>query len=300
MNGRYKFCIWLLDRLSRGRMTFNEIVSEWERASVNDDTLILSKRTFLRYRNLAEELFNVSIECHKPTNEYWVDMNPMEYTDRWTLSAVRLQNLNSIAELRRYIMLEPPPAGTELVKPLAEACRERRQVSMDYKSPYTPKRRYSLVPCFLRLFKQRWYVTGKQEGKDYLTTLALERMSDISIGETPDTAMEEMTPETYYKDSFGVIVQGEPERIVVRAFKPQDTYLKEVPIHESQQIVDETEDWTDFSLYLRAGYDFKQELLWQRDKLTVISPEWLRKDMADILRRMLKSYETGLSFYKDE
>ncbi len=50
----------------------------------------------------------------------------------------------------------------------------------------------------------------------------------------------------------------------------------------------------------RVVDDFKQELLWYRDKLAVFSPQWLRDDISDILRRMLHSYQTGLPDCKDE
>lgn len=300
MTGRFKFCLWLLEKLMQRRMTFNEIAREWSQASANENASTLTPRSFLRYRNIAEELFNVNIECYKPTNEYWIDPSSIEEVDRWTLSALRLQNLTSIADLHKVIMLEPPPAGSEYVKQIAEACNDRRKLHLTYKSPYQPERTFILIPYFLRLFKQRWYLTGRQPDKDYTTTVALERIKDFKI---LDDVLEEsavITPEQYYEGCYGIIRQGETEKIVIRAFNPQDSYLKEVPIHPSQKVVDETDDWTDFSLYVRPTYDFKQELLSQRDKLTVIAPQWLREDMIDILERMIRSYKSGLPNYKDE
>lgn len=71
-------------------------------------------------------------------------------------------------------------------------------------------------------------------------------------------------------------------------------------MHHSQRAVAENDGWTDYELYLRPTYDFKQELLWHRDKLAVISPAWLRDDMLDILRRMAESYKSGEPHCKDE
>ncbi len=281
-------------------MTFRQLAEEWKHASANDNATQLTPRSFQRYRNMAEELFNVNIDCYKPTNEYWIDTTSMEEIDQWTLSALRLHNLSSISELRKVIMLEQPPAGSELVRLLAEACNERREVTVIYKSPYQPERSFTLIPYFLRLFKQRWYLTGRQLNKDYTTTLALERIKDVILGERTSQSSTVVTPEEHYDGCFGIIVQGKPEKIIIRAFSPQDTYLKEVPLHSSQKIVDETDAWTDFSLFVRPTYDFKQELLWHRDKLTVISPQWLRDDMIDILGRMIHSYRTGLPDFKDE
>lgn len=297
---RFRFCLWLLDKLSCRPMTFREISREWSRASANDRGSKLTTRSFLRYRNMAEELFNVNIECYKPTNEYRIDTSAMEDVGRWTLSALRLQNVASISELRNVLMLEPAPGGAELVKQLAEACQQRRELTLRYKSPYQDERTFTLIPHFLRLFKQRWYLIGRQPGKEYTTTLSLERIKEVILGEVSSELIPSVSPEEYYDDCYGIIRQGEPERIVIRAFSPQNTYLREVPIHHSQKVIEETDRWTDFSLYVRPTYDFKQELLWQRDKLMVVSPKWLRDDMIDILGRMIRSYETGLPDYKDE
>lgn len=299
MTTRHRFCTWLVGRLMNRRMTFAEISAEWDSASANIDGTKLSLRTFQRYRTAAEELLNVNIDCHKPTNEYYVDTSPMEEADRWTMSALRLGSLLSMVDMRDVVMVEDPPAGSHLVQSLAEACKERRLISFNYKSPYKHARRYDLTAYSLRLFKQRWYIIGRQPGKEYLTTLALERISDLKVGElSGDKTI--FSAKDYFADCYGIIRQLEPERVVVRAFWPQNAYLKEVPLHQSQEIVEETENWTDFSLYVRPTYDFKQELLWQRDKLTVLSPEWLRDDMMDILQRMLSSYATGLPNCKDE
>lgn len=300
MTDRFKFCLWLLDRLSRERMTLQQITEEWQHASANNKEIRLTPRTFLRYRNLAEEIFNVNIECYKPTNQYWIDTSTMDDISRWTMSALRLHNLSSISDLHQVIMLENPPAGSEVVKELAEACKERREVNITYKSPYQPEREFTLLPYFLRLFKQRWYLVGRQHGKDYTTSLAIERIKAFKIGDILQNSSPLPTPEEYYENSYGIIVQGKPERIIIRAFSPQDAYLKEVPLHSSQEIVDETDEWTDFSLYVRPTYDFKQELLWHRDKLAVIYPAWLCEDMIDILSRMMHSYQTGLPNFKDE
>lgn len=299
MIARYKFCLWLVGKLMVRNMTLAEISDEWRRSCANIKHTELTPRSFLRYKAAAEEIFNVNIDCIKATNEYHLDTAAMDESDRWTMSALRVQNLSSMSSERRHIMLENPPAGHEWLETVVEACRDSRALTFDYKSPYKPAERYEVIPLFVRLFRQRWYLTVQPISCDYLITLALERISNLQMGESAVRSVE-IAPDDYFNDCYGIIHQLKPERIVVRAFWPQNTYLKEVPIHHSQHIVEENENWTDFSLYLRPTYDFKQELLWQRDKLAVISPDWLRDDILDILARMTESYRTGLPRCKDE
>lgn len=281
------------------RLTLAEINELWLGSRDNANGLTVPPRTFLRYKALAEEIFNVNIECDKSHNAYWIDPSSLDESDRWAMSALSVHNLASMADLRRYIILEDAPAGQRLLEQVANACRDSRRLEFDYKSPYNPSKTYEAIPLFVKLFKQRWYLTCQPIGKDYLTTLALDRISNLKVGEKdrPSTAVD---ADEYFRDCYGIIHQLEPEFIVVRAFWPQNAYLKEVPMHHSQEVVAETADWTDFSLYVRPTYDFKQDLLWHRDKLAVLSPRWLRDDMVDILSRMKESYITGLPNCKDE
>ncbi len=299
MIARYKFCLWLVNILSTRRLTLSQLSAAWIMAEANIENTVLSPRTFLRHKALAEEIFNVNIECDKTTNEYWVDLDSLDTADRWTMSALRVQNLMSMTDARQHIILENPPAGQDVLETVANACRDSRSLSFKYKSPYNPAKDYEVIPLFVKLFKQRWYLVCQPVGKDYVSVLALERMENIKTGAHCIPSID-VNAEDYLSDCYGIIRQLEPERIVVRAFWPQNTYLKEVPLHHSQRVVDETDDWTDFSLYLRPTYDFKQDLLWHRDKLAILSPQWLRDDIIDILRRMIESNASGLPHCKDE
>ena len=199
-------------------------------------------------------------------------------------------------------MLEKSPAGTRNLEIILHATQNKKIIAFNYQSPYQKKRQFEGFPLFLRLFKQRWYVVLQACDKEFLSILALERMTDIHILVRSDGLIKtlKISPNDFFKYSFGIIHGDKPQKIIIRAFWPQDKYLLENPIHESQTMINTNENWSDFQLFLDPTYDFKQELLWQRDKVAVLEPEWLKKDMIDILERMIKSYETGEPNCKDE
>ncbi len=299
MLARYKFCLWLVNKLIIRRMTLAEICDEWHECRYNIKGITLTPRTFLRYKSLAEEIFDVNIEYDRSSNEYRLDMDTLDNSDRWTMSALSVQNLMSMSNLRKFIILEDPPAGQDILEIVANACRDNRILRFTYKSPYRSPRDFEVTPLFVKLFKQRWYLFCRPFTKDYISTIALDRISSLSVGGR-NPYHRDISPDEYLSDCYGIIHQHEAEKIVLRAFWPQNTYLKEKPLHHSQEIVEDTNDWTDFSLYIRPTYDFKQDLLWHRDKLVVLSPDWLRDDLIDILGRMINSYRTGLPHCKDE
>lgn len=65
--------IWLVSLLFRcKRITLKEIQKAWEEYSDEYD-IELHRNTFMKYKRLAEEMFDINIECDCCTNEYYID-----------------------------------------------------------------------------------------------------------------------------------------------------------------------------------------------------------------------------------
>lgn len=305
---KYKFCLWLIDTLSIKPMTLPEIQKKWLNASANEDGDPLAERTFNRYRREAESLMYVDIQCDKRDGNLYkvirADGVKNDELQQWLLSAFRVSNLAERASDHNKVLLEPAPPAAHLLYTVMEAIDQQRALSFTYASHYKEAVEVTLIPVFVRLFRQRWYVIGEQKGKESPKTCALERMSEVAVSEYKITLSKKMVkllePETYFEHCYGIIRQYEPERIRFRAFWPQDGYLRDVPVHTSQTEIERTEQYTDFEIYVRPTYDLKQELLWHRDKLAVLSPEGFREDMIQVLKATLANYETGQNHTIDE
>lgn len=305
---KYKFCLWLIDTLSVKPMTLPEIQKKWLSASVNEDGDSLAERTFNRYRREAESLMYVDVKCDKRDGNLYKVIRPdgikSDELQQWLLSAFRVSNLAERASDHNKVLLEPAPPAAYLLHTVMAAIDRQRALSFTYASHYKEAGEVALIPVFVRLFRQRWYVIGERRGKEDPMTCALERMSDVVVSEykvaLSQKMIELLEPETYFEHCYGIIRQYEPERIRFRAFWPQDAYLRDVPMHTSQTIIERKTNYTDFEIYVRPTYDLKQELLWHRDKLAVLSPEWFREDMLKVLKATLANYETGQNHAIDE
>ena len=62
------------------------------------------------------------------------------------------------------------------------------------------------------------------------------------------------------------------------------------PLHHSQRIVEETDDYTIFSWRLKPSYDFIQQLLTMNAHIEVLEPISLRENMKGLLQEMLGKY----------
>lgn len=299
---KYKFCLWLIDTLSIQPLTLPEIQKRWLKASANEDGDPLAERTFNRYRREAESLMYVDIKCDKRDGNLYKIIRPEGFKNdelqQWLLSAFRVSSLAERVNQREEVMIEPAPPAANLLQDVMNAIDKKHPLRILYKSHYQEEKEIILMPAFVRLFKQRWYVIGEVRGKEHAMTCALERIKEVELLEgekvkfSPKLRLQ-LKPEVYFEHCFGIIRQHEPITIRFRAFWPQDAYIKDVPIHTSQVEVGHTDEYTDFEIFVRPTYDLKQEFLWHRDKLAVLAPESFRKDMMGVLRATLSGYETG-------
>ena len=279
MDNRVKFYSWLIGLLDRKRLTFEEIADEWKEARVNQDSDVLDKRTFHRYRENIQSQFGITVECDKSDGyRYYLKRDPIANDDvtEWMLSSLRLASLGDMLKFK-------------------------------YVSGFGAESDIVLQPAFVRYFKQRWYVIGVKNSsaevdvRKLVRCLPLDRISFLKLicekHPLPAKMKKFLTPENYYEDCFGIYrMEDVPvEKIRIRAFYPEYNYIEEVPLHESQQKVKESKDgmFREYTLIVRPSRDFLQELLWHGRNIIVLKPESLRQEMIGILKNMTKSYETG-------
>ena len=67
-------------------------------------------------------------------------------------------------------------------------------------------------------------------------------------------------------------------------------YVKVLPIHDSQKEVETNPEWSIFEYRLVPCYNFYQQLLWHREKLEVLSPQYVRDELKTTLQKMLEHY----------
>ncbi|RXE63930.1 WYL domain-containing protein, partial [Muribaculaceae bacterium Isolate-001 (NCI)] len=82
-----------------------------------------------------------------------------------------------------------------------------------------------------------------------------------------------------------------PEKIVIRAHEDHKHYLKSLPLHHSQRLIEDYDEYADFELYLSPTYDFIMKLLHAGSMIEVISPISLRKTMKKWISDMYALYK---------
>lgn len=288
--------VWLIDTIKRyGNITREELNRLWALSQLGDGEP-LPRRTFYNYRNAIEELFGISIQCNPATYEYYIasgDDHQTGVTD-WLLNTAAMSNVLSMAsDVSDRIFLEDVPSARLYLSQIVSALRDHKPLRFTYR-PYTrsiPNKGVVVEPYFLKIFRQRWYVTGRNTADNRIKTYALDRMEDVTIDENtfqPDATFD---AESYVRESFGIVfTQGEPKDVAIKADTRQAKYLRALPLHHSQREAIH-DNYSVFYYRLRLTPDFVQELLSMGPSITVIAPVELRAMMINSLRETLAHYE---------
>ena len=121
---------------------------------------------------------------------------------------------------------------------------------------------------------------------------ALDRIREVKILDTAFVYPKDFCPELFFDSSFGVIVMKDMkiEDVRLKVSALQANYLRSLPLHESQAETERNEDYSIFAMQIRPTWDFQQEILRNADEMEVLEPLWLRKEIAEIVKRMWNKY----------
>ena len=289
--------IWLIDTIKRrGRITRNEINDLWQESSFSRGEK-MSRRTFLNYRNGAEDMFKISIEYDPATYEYYIDeTGPDEGESRvrnWLLDSMSLNGMmRDSQDIANLIMVENVPSAREHLSVIIDSLRQGHRVEFHYQS-YDRVQAHKVVlePYFLRIFKQLWYVIGRDVKDNKIKTYALDRMSQLHTTAVEYKIPEGFSGERYFANSFGIITsQGEAKNISLRVKPKQAKYFRALPLHHSQR-EDVHERYSIFHYKMFLTYDLTQQLLSYGPEIEVLEPRELKVAIIEKLKETLEQYK---------
>lgn len=289
--------IWIVDTIKRfGRISRKELDQRWANSPYANGESRIPRRTFYNYRQAIEELFSVTITCDPVTYEYYIEEEPGsagEQITNWLLNASATSNvLQGSREIASRIMLEDVPSAREHLSGMMEALRDRRAVTFDY-HPYSrvnPNRGVEIEPWFLRIYRQIWYVTGRETSSGKDKTYSLDRIRNLKILQRTFPLPANADPKAYFKDAYGIMVdQAEAKMVVLRVNPRQAKYLRALPLHHSQQ-EEINDNYSRFTYRLCLTDDFVSEIISMGSQVTVEAPKELQAMVVTRLRDTLANY----------
>jgi predicted DNA-binding transcriptional regulator YafY len=147
-------------------------------------------------------------------------------------------------------------------------------------------------PYFLKQYNNRWFLFGLCEHlkeKKSLTTLALDRIEQISPQNIAYIENENIDFDEYFEDVIGVTIHPKDvEQIILEVDNSLFPYVETKPLHGSQKIKERKQGSTTIEFNLIINYELENLLLGYIDKIRIIKPEHLKERMVERINEAIE------------
>ncbi len=291
---------WLIETIRRaGKISHRDLSDKWQRHKELSDCRPLNRATFNRWRDAIYDQFGIVIECQKTGGYLYYIANPEDIDEdklkKWMLDSFAVGNIiGDNLSIKGRILVDEIPSGREYLTSILEAMKGNRVVNIKYR-PFTKSESYSfpIEPYCVKLFENRWYVLAHNIRYDDIRLYGLDRLESVEVTDESFKLPIEFDAKGYFSGSYGIVVgtDEKPERIVLRANEDHKHFLKSLPMHHSQRMIEDCGEYADFELFLAPTYDFVMKLLQVGAMVEVISPTHLRKKMKGWTKDMYNLYK---------
>lgn len=172
--------------------------------------------------------------------------------------------------------------NVDLLGPLFQHIQRQEVLTVEYQPFSQPDpERYILHPYLLKQYNKRWFLFGQCEGYPSLTNLALDRIQHIEPVRDHTFQPCAVELDEYFEDSIGVSKPPEQPsiRISIRVYRSLWPYIDSKPIHPSQAVTAQTDDWVAIRLDIIPNYEFYAVMLGFGDQVEVLGPEEVRDEL---------------------
>ena len=260
----FKEYIWLVNTIHQARnITLSDINQKWLTTEMSGG-VELARSTFNRHKVAIEDIFGIRIECDRSKGyTYYIgnaEVLGNESVQNWMLSTLSVNNVISESlSLHSRILLESIPSADERLEKIITAMKKDRLLQIVYKKYDSDQgREHTIAPYCIKLYHRRWYLLARFDSGNF-SIFSLDRIKETEITDKTFEVEPDFDAEAFFSECFGVVRVDDvkPEKIVIRAFGTECNYLRDLPLHHSQREIANTEDYTDFELYLRPTLDLQ-------------------------------------------
>jgi predicted DNA-binding transcriptional regulator YafY len=205
-------------------------------------------------------------------------------------------NIRELFEKETILETEKHPSigGIELIAEILDAITKKKILYVEYQKFDDKIKKHEIKPILLKEDKKLWYIIGVNTKRNSLITLALDRIVDVSISEEEFSEVEFNSTE-YFKHSFGITVSEDKPIEVIISFEPeQGNYLKTLPIHDTQEIIEDNNDKFVIKVIVKPSYEFYSKILSYGKTATILSPDSIKKEFLEIFLSAISNYKSAI------
>ena len=290
--------IWLVQtfiRAGENGLSLEDITDKWE---MRFDTSY-SRRTFNNHRAAVEEVFGISIGCNRSTNRYFIksgeDLADDNGESAWLINSFTVNNMLRLSKekLQGRVSVEDIPSGHLYLTQVMEAMTENLEVIIDYHK-YTSSESETLTihPYAVKEYAKRWYIIAYCKERDGLRVYGLDRVRNIDVTGKKFRMMTGFDVDELFATSFGIYLPGgKGQTITFRCSESEAKFLRDLPIHRSQEELRKEGDSVIFSIFVCPDKNLIMEICKHGNRIEIISPIEVREAVKEELTKALEQYK---------
>lgn len=185
--------------------------------------------------------------------------------------------------------------GMRFFTPLFKNITSKIAIKIHYKNYKSEKTIETVIhPYYLKEYNQRWFLFALNHKYKTISNFALDRIEKIESASTkyiPNTTIDFTH---YFENVVGVSVTLGEEVQTVKLWidKEQLPYTLSKPIHKSQKLIEKREDGSAvISIEVIPNFELKQLLLSFGERVEVLSPEPLRVEISERIKKNHEKYK---------
>jgi len=292
--------IWLVQTFIRAGergLNLEEISGRWEERFDSP----YSRRTFNNHREAVEEVFGIRIECNRSTNRYFIggseDVSDEYAENAWLINTFTVNNMLSLGKerLSGRIAVEDIPSGHRHLTTVLEAMTENLEIVISYcKYTSSEASEYTLRPYAVKEFAKRWYIIGHCVERDGLRVYGLDRILSMEVTARKFRMPRRFDIDELFATSFGIYIpEGPGQTIRFRTSPTEARYLRDLPVHSSQNETAADEEHVTFEIFVCPNKALIMEFCKYGSRLEVLSPAPVREAVAAELRKAADIYTSA-------
>jgi len=182
--------------------------------------------------------------------------------------------------------------GIGYLKDLLYAIKNHRIVTIEHQKYVSDKvQKYVIKPYLLKEYLSRWYLVGIETKKNEFRTYGIDRIQSLFVESKTYKYNKKIVPTEFFQSTIGLTYNKLAERVILKFTPKQGQYVKTLPLHHSQEIIEENKMGLVIRLWLRPNYELNQRILAEGENVKVIEPKWLADEIKLSLAKAVKQYK---------
>jgi predicted DNA-binding transcriptional regulator YafY len=268
---------------------------------LEDEMYNASTRTIQRDMERLRQKFGVDVQYDTERQGYYIDHehsvnlnNFYRFLEYANTADLLTESIMRNKEILDYIHFESQGQlkGINLLRDIMFAIKNRRKIRFAHRKFNSDQLRYfTMKPYGLKEYQGRWYVVGVIEKRDNYLKFGIDRIENMEVTNEWFETDEEFDINELFDDVIGLHANNKKQKVVLKFDPEQGEYIKTLPLHYSQKIVEDNDNGLIIELNIRPNFELVQKILMQAQSVKVLEPQWLADELRDIYQSAIKKYK---------